>query len=239
MGKIYFTDKIKTETLAKLIDEKINFEKTAKSRNIKTNLFKIIPAIAAIVLMIGLVNIFSIINNNDAGGNRNYPGVTVTGEPTTEPSASTTIVDNDTQSNPAEWIASVDYVDMSGMNLYWESANIGFAADRGAKISLYVCAEKYEDELVLNDGQDWLLIMETAFGIYPLFPRSYVQLGKVSYVFYYADSGNAFDILHVLVTVSQTAGYEIYECIFDNAKQEFMVVPVYRANNINFWGGSH
>jgi hypothetical protein len=150
----------------------------------------------------------------------------------------TAIVDKDTQSDSAEWIASVDYGDMSGMNLYWESTDIGFTADSGAKIALYVHAEKYEDELVFDDGQDWLLIMETSFGIYPLFPRSYVQLGRVSYIFYYTDSGSAYDILHVLVTISQTAGYEIYECIFDNVKQEFMVVPVYNASNISFWGGS-
>jgi hypothetical protein len=92
MGKIYFTDKIKTETLAKLIDEKINFEKTAKSRDIKTNLLKIVPAVAAIVLVIGLVNIFSVINNNgtDGNGNRDYPGAVITSEPATEAPAPTT-----------------------------------------------------------------------------------------------------------------------------------------------------
>ncbi|MCL2775125.1 MAG: LCP family protein [Oscillospiraceae bacterium] len=57
MNKKYFIDAISDETLAKMIDKTLNFEKTAKNRNIKTNLLKIIPVVAAIIIVIGTVNI--------------------------------------------------------------------------------------------------------------------------------------------------------------------------------------
>lgn len=80
-----------------------------------------------------------------------------------------------------EWITPDDSIDMDGMNLYWQHDNVYFPADENAKISLYVHAEKNEDGMFMfDDGQDWLLIMETSLGDYPLFPRKYVQLGGVS-----------------------------------------------------------
>ena len=73
MKKEYFIDNISTETLAKLIDETLRFEKAQKSGGLKLNLLRIIPAAAAIVLVIGLVNLFPFmdsLNNMD----ENEPG---------------------------------------------------------------------------------------------------------------------------------------------------------------------
>ena len=130
-------------------------------------------------------------------------------------------------------------VDMSGMNLYCQNDHICLANDSNAKVSLYVNAEKDNNgEFMFDDGQDWLLLVETSFGDYQLFPRKYVQLGMVSYVAFYGCSGASYDVFHVLVTVSQSAGYEIFDCVFDNGKKAFKVVPVYNASNINPVGGS-
>jgi len=74
MNKEYFTDNISTETLAKLIDETLRLEKNNKNRSIKSNLLKIIPAVAAIVLIIGLINVLPIINNGSLNGNGINPG---------------------------------------------------------------------------------------------------------------------------------------------------------------------
>jgi len=124
--------------------------------------------------------------------------------------------------------------DVSGMNLYCQNAHICLANDNNAKVSLYVNAEKDSNgEFMFDDGQDWLLLVETSFGDYPLFPRKYVQIGAVSYVAFYGCSGASYDVFHVLVTVSKSAGYEIYDCVFDNGKKAFKVVPVYDASNIN------
>lgn len=67
MNRDYFTENISKETLAKLIDETLNYEK-AKKEEKKTfsNLMKIVPAVAAVVLVFALVNIFTLWANMDA-----------------------------------------------------------------------------------------------------------------------------------------------------------------------------
>ena len=57
MNKKSFTDSLSGEVLAQIIDDTLNFKKTAKERNISMHLLKIIPAVAAIVLVVGLANI--------------------------------------------------------------------------------------------------------------------------------------------------------------------------------------
>lgn len=133
-----------------------------------------------------------------------------------------------------EWIKTASDLDMNGMNLYWQRDNIQFIGDDNAKLSIYVNAEKNENgELIFDDGQDYMLLMETSLGVYPLFPRQYVQLGGVSCIVYndYVDNDT---VSHVLVTVEQTAGYQLYDCVFDSKKEAFKKIPVYEAKGINF-----
>ena len=66
MIKENFTDNISVETMAKLIDEAMVLEKNNR-RNI--SIFKVIPAVAAILLVIGLVNFLPVINLNGGGFN--------------------------------------------------------------------------------------------------------------------------------------------------------------------------
>lgn len=141
-------------------------------------------------------------------------------------------VSNESQDGDStKWITAADSIDMDGMNLYWQNDNIYFSADINAKISLYVNAEKSEDgTFMFDDGQDWLLVMETSLGDYPLFPRKYVQLGRVSCAVF----NDSNDISHVFVTIKQTAGYVLYDCVFDDCVKAFKVVPVYNAEDINF-----
>lgn len=142
------------------------------------------------------------------------------------------------EDDSVEWIAPADDIDMEGMNLYWQHDNIQFVADDEAKLSLYVHAERNRDgELSFDDGQDWLLVMETVLGNYPLFPRQYVQLGEVSCVVY-NDYVNEDTISHVVVSVQQTASYEIYDCVFNNEEKAFKRMSVYDAQAINFIANS-
>ena len=75
MNREYFTENLSVETLAKFTDKMLNFEKTAKYSNYKKiGLLKIIPAVAAIALVIGAVNILpvfigdtDILPGNEAG----------------------------------------------------------------------------------------------------------------------------------------------------------------------------
>ena len=132
-----------------------------------------------------------------------------------------------------EWIMPVGDIDMAGMNLFMKYENIQFFADENAKLSIYVCADIDENgEILFDDGQDWLVLMETSFGDYPLFPRQRVQLGAVSCVIFNDYVGEE-TVQHVLVSVRQTAGYEIYDCVFNNEKGAYLVVPVYDAQAIN------
>jgi len=62
MNKKYFNDSISDEVLATLIDDTLRFKKTAKSRSIRTHLLKIVPAVAVIVITIGLMNMLPMLN---------------------------------------------------------------------------------------------------------------------------------------------------------------------------------
>jgi hypothetical protein len=64
MNKKYYTDALSDETLAEMIDKTLKFEKSAKNNKPKSVLFKIIPAAAAIALVIGLANILPAVLNN-------------------------------------------------------------------------------------------------------------------------------------------------------------------------------
>ena len=77
MNKKYYTDAISDETLAKMIDKTLNFEKISKTNKIKAVLFKIVPAVAMLALVVGLVNILPAMlsTNNFEPGNAGSSGV--------------------------------------------------------------------------------------------------------------------------------------------------------------------
>ena len=140
-----------------------------------------------------------------------------------------------------DWVYPSDVIDKDGMNLFWQSTNMQFAADENARLSLYISAEKNDTgEFLFDDGQDWLLALESSIGTYPLFPRQYVQLGKVSCTAYngWNDDSERWDITHILVTMAGGAGFVIYDCVFDDEQKAFQTVPVYCASDINFMGRS-
>ena len=76
MNKKYFTDSLSDETLAKIIDDTLNFKKSTKNKNIKSSLLKLIPMAAAVLLVIGLLNILPVMMN--VGVDNNVPGSEVT-----------------------------------------------------------------------------------------------------------------------------------------------------------------
>ncbi|MCL2519307.1 MAG: hypothetical protein FWF15_12160 [Oscillospiraceae bacterium] len=76
MNKKYI-DGLSDETLAEMIDRTLLYKKTAKTRNMKANLFKIIPAIAAVALVIGVVNIIGAINTGDLFSVKNPGAATI------------------------------------------------------------------------------------------------------------------------------------------------------------------
>lgn len=131
-----------------------------------------------------------------------------------------------------KWItATQEDVDLSDMNLYLQYDYNSSIAGKDAKLLLYVVAEEDENgNFYFDDGQEWVLLFESSYGTYVLFPRSYVQLGKVSCASF---TDLEEDRFHVLVTVTQTASYQIYDCIFDEEIKSFEVIPVYNKTNIS------
>jgi hypothetical protein len=124
---------------------------------------------------------------------------------------------------------------MKDMNLYWQwdASDMPFAAGDVAMLSIYVNAEKFDNgEFGFDCGHDWLLVAETPFGNYPLFPRQHVRHYGVSCVIVLANSGNAYDVFRGLITVQSSVSYEIYECVFDEDRKAFKITPVYSAVDI-------
>ena len=137
-----------------------------------------------------------------------------------------------------DWIPPTKHVYWRGMNLYQQYDNFQFAADPSAILSMYVNTEKNNDgSFAFNDGQEWLLVMETIFGEYPLFPRDYVQLGSVSCSLFngWNDITNQYDITHIIVTVTQSASYQVYKCVFDEGEKAFRRTKLYDSQNINLF----
>jgi hypothetical protein len=131
--------------------------------------------------------------------------------------------------NSDELIAPTDVIDLTNLELFWQS-DISFELEDNATLSIYVRANKDENgELLFDDGQDWSLILESSLGKYALFPRQYVQLGRVSCLAF-LDSDH---ILHVLVTVLQGAGYMMYDCVYEKETRVFVKRTVYEVPSIN------
>jgi len=130
-----------------------------------------------------------------------------------------------------KWINLEEDINMDRMNLYEQRDQLKFLSDDNAKISLYVNTEMNEDaQWDFDTGQDWMLLMETSFGKFQLFPRQLVQHGKIKFEIF----NDKNDITHVIVIEQQSASYQIYDCVFDNNKTAFKVVEIYNIEDIVF-----
>ncbi|MDR1538777.1 MAG: hypothetical protein LBU32_12430 [Clostridiales bacterium] len=132
------------------------------------------------------------------------------------------------------WISASDELDLSGMNIF--SQKIVPFADDEASVTAYTAAEKSQDgTFMFDDGQDWALVIETADGAYPLFPRQYVQLGGV-FATYYLDIGAEETIPHVLVNLMTSSVIYIYDCAYDADAKAFSVLDVFKTDNASVFG---
>ena len=72
MKKEYFTDNLSIEDIAEMTDKMLRFEHKQKTGKKKANLLKLIPAAAAALFAVWLVNNTNIISVINFGGNGNY-----------------------------------------------------------------------------------------------------------------------------------------------------------------------
>jgi len=86
-------------------------------------------------------------------------------------------------------------------------------------VELYSKASKDENgKLMLDDGQEWTLIVKQADKIYPVFERQYVQLGVPQYTAYTSYGDDRF---HLFINATQGAGMVLYDCYYDSQTDSF------------------
>lgn len=99
-------------------------------------------------------------------------------------------------------------------------------------IEVYCQSEIEPDGTYLfDDGQQWALVLRKGEEIYPLFEKSYIQLGGLEYTVY-VDYDN-YEQVHVIVTYKSGANIIYYDCTYDEESGNILRNAFYEANNIN------
>lgn len=95
------------------------------------------------------------------------------------------------------------------------------------------CQGEIDDEghYLLDDGQEWALILRRDNQVYPLFERSYIQLGGLEYMVYedYEDYGR----VHIIVAYNTGAAIMYYDCTYDEDTGFVRRESLYEAGNIS------
>lgn len=140
--------------------------------------------------------------------------------------------------NQKKEIESIEAINLSegkqileGLNL-WDSCEVDIDQDGIEEfIELYCAAEKSkEGTYFLDDGQEWALVVRDDEKVYPLFERSYIQLGRIDYVAY-----EDYEKEQFCLQISCKAGAEIWtnEYSFNREVEVFEKVVIDNKNNIN------
>lgn len=101
-------------------------------------------------------------------------------------------------------------------------------------LELY-CTAGYNEagELLMDDGERWILLVSKDGQLYPVIEPSFIQLGHLEYKIYNDYEGeNSF---HVLVSEVQGAGLILRDCYYDKKSNSFISKVVYQTTgNIGF-----
>lgn len=84
---------------------------------------------------------------------------------------------------------------------------------------------------LFDDGQNWALILRKGDAIYPLFEKSYIQLGGLEYIVY--EDYDDYNRTHILVTYNTGAAVMYYDCTYDEETGYIRRESLYEASNIN------
>lgn len=125
-----------------------------------------------------------------------------------------------------------DITYLQGLNRF-SSYSVDFDLDgTNEKVEVYCQGEITEDgNYLLDDGQVWSLVVRKGKDIYPLFEKSYIQLGGLEYLVYkdYDD----YEKIHVLIQYKAGAGIMTFDCVYDEETGNFNRNIVYEASNIS------
>lgn len=99
-------------------------------------------------------------------------------------------------------------------------------------LEVYSDAEIGKDgRLLLDDGQEWALILRKNDEMYSLFERSFINLGGIEYTIF--DDCEEHERTHVIVTYDTGVTIMYYDCTFDDENGYIRRQSFYYANNIN------
>ena len=118
---------------------------------------------------------------------------------------------------------------------YSSNSYLQFPGDSSAALILLVDAQMYDGKFVFDDGQNWMLYLQSSSGYYYFLPSTYIQLGTVNYLAF-LDQSNMF---HVLVTIQQGARVQISDYVYISDEEAFECVVVYDSPGINMVGSTY
>lgn len=121
---------------------------------------------------------------------------------------------------------------LEGMNCV-ERFEVDFDKD-GNMESIEVYSDAKVDKngkLLLDDGQEWALILRKKDEVYPLFEKSFIQLGGLEYAVF--EDCEEHERNHIIVTYDTGVTMMYYDCTFDEESGYIRRQSVYTANNIN------
>ncbi len=121
---------------------------------------------------------------------------------------------------------------LEGLNRF-SSFDVDFDLDGSNETIEVYCQGEITDDgsYFLDDGQVWTLVVKKGDDIYPLFEKSYIQLGGLEYLVYI--DYNDYERVHVLVQYKAGAGMMTFDCVYDEETGNFRRDTVYEASNIN------
>jgi len=146
---------------------------------------------------------------------------------------------------PPVWITPVDFIDVEGMYLHSQLDNLNFTIDEDARVSLYVnivpirMVSRYgEVTYTSRPGSNRTLVMKTSLGYFPLFLSENIrEFSSVDFTTFNTVNENGYDTFHILLYMRRALVIDIYEYVFDNEQNAFLVTHVYNASNIDNMSG--
>lgn len=121
---------------------------------------------------------------------------------------------------------------LEGLNRF-DSYNVDMDKDGNDETLEVYCQAKVDNQgnYMLDDGNEWTLILRKGDKIYPLFNKSFIQLGGLEYTIY--EDSDDYDRIHIMVAYNTGAAIMYNDCTYDEESGLILRSSLFEANNIN------
>lgn len=119
-----------------------------------------------------------------------------------------------------------------GLNLF-SRTTIDIDSDgENEAVEVYCDGEIDENgDYLMDDGQNWALILRKDDAIYPLFNKEYIQIGGLQYAIY--QDYDDYDKVHIIIEYKSGTALYYYDCTYDNKSGDILRNDFFEARNIN------